>query len=124
MRKTLLRGRFRSCAGPAQESRMWQDRGFAPMKKLGVPVIVAAAALQWAGITRADEFFSSRIEPLLKRRCYECQSHETGKMKGGLTLDSKSGWERGGDEGPAIVPGKPTESLLIKMVTWSDEDHQ
>jgi mono/diheme cytochrome c family protein len=71
----------------------------------------------------ADEFFTAKIEPLLKQRCYECHSHEK-KMKGGLTLDSKSGWEQGGDSGPAIVVGKPEESLLIKMVRWSDEEHQ
>lgn len=71
----------------------------------------------------ADDFFTSKIEPLLKQRCYECHSHEK-KMKGGLTLDSKSGWEQGGDSGPAIVIGKPEESLLIKMVRWSDDEHQ
>ena len=77
-----------------------------------------------ASAVRADEFFSKQIEPLLKEHCYECHSHSSGKMKGGLTLDSKSGWEQGGDEGPALVPGKPDESLLLKMVRWSDEDHQ
>jgi|UniRef100_UPI0037841EBB mono/diheme cytochrome c family protein len=71
----------------------------------------------------ADEFFTSKIEPLLKQRCFECHSHEK-KMKGGLTLDSKSGWEQGGDSGPALVAGKPEESLLIKMVRWSDDEHQ
>jgi hypothetical protein len=81
-------------------------------------------ALGCAGALRADDFFTTKIEPVLKDRCYQCHSHESGKMKGGLTLDSKSGWEQGGDEGPAIVPGKPGESLLIKMVRWSDADHQ
>jgi hypothetical protein len=71
----------------------------------------------------ADDFFTAKIEPLLRQRCYECHSHEK-KMKGGLTLDSKSGWEQGGDLGPAVLPGKPEESLLIKMVRWSDEEHQ
>lgn len=71
----------------------------------------------------ADEFFTSKIEPLLKQRCFECHSHEK-KMKGGLTLDSKSGWEQGGDSGPAVVIGKPDESLLIQMVRWADDDHQ
>ena len=71
----------------------------------------------------ADDFFTSKIEPLLKQRCFECHSHEK-KMRGGLTLDSKSGWEQGGDSGPAIVAGKPDESLLIKMVRWMDDDHQ
>jgi len=71
----------------------------------------------------ADEFFNAKIEPLLKQRCFECHSHEK-KMKGGLTLDSRSGWEQGGDSGPTLVAGKPEESLLIKMVRWSDEEHQ
>lgn len=82
------------------------------------------APLLGAGAADADDFFAAKIEPLLKERCYKCHSHESGKMKGGLTLDSKSGWEEGGDDGPAIVPGKPDESLLIKMVRWSDADHQ
>ena len=71
----------------------------------------------------ADEFFTTKIEPLLKQRCFECHSHET-KMKGGLTLDSRSGWEQGGDLGPAVVPGQPDESLLIKMIRWTDDEHQ
>ena len=81
------------------------------------------AILFAASLANADEFFTSKIEPLLKQRCYECHSHEK-KMKAGLTLDSKSGWEEGGDSGPAVVVGKPKESLLIKMVRWSDEEHQ
>ncbi len=85
---------------------------------------ILLAALLPGGLAHAEEFFTEKIEPLLKERCYKCHSHESGKMKGGLTLDSKSGWEEGGDDGPAIVPGKPDESLLIKMVRWSDADHQ
>lgn len=73
---------------------------------------------------RGDEALFGRVEPLLKSRCYECHSHESGKMKGGLSLDSRSGWELGGDTGPAVVPGKPEESLLIRMVRWADDDHQ
>ena len=72
---------------------------------------------------RADEFFSTKIEPLLRERCYKCHSHEQ-KIKAGLALDSRSGWEVGGDSGPTVVPGKPDESLLIEMVSWIDEDHQ
>lgn len=81
------------------------------------------AVLLIASLAHADEFFTAKVEPVLKQRCYECHSHEK-KMKGGLTLDSKSGWEEGGDSGPAVVVGKPEESLLVKMVRWSDEDHR
>ena len=87
-----------------------------------LPVFILVAMLCTNGAC-ADDFFTSQVEPVLKQRCYECHSHEK-KMKGGLTLDSKSGWEEGGDSGPAIVEGKPEESLLIRMVRWSDAEHQ
>lgn len=69
----------------------------------------------------AGDFFVSKIEPLLKQRCFECHSHEK-KIKGGLALDSKSGWVKGGESGPAIVPGKPGASLLIKAVSHAEKD--
>ncbi len=84
------------------------------------PAVIALASVT---VAHADEFFTTKIEPLLKQRCFECHSHEK-KMRGGLTLDSRSGWEKGGDLGPAVVPGKPEESLLIRMVRWSDDEHQ
>ncbi len=90
----------------------------------GIKFFPAIGLFVGASTAHAEDYFTAKIEPLLKQRCYECHSHESGKMKGGLTLDSKSGWEEGGDDGPAVVPGKPDESLLIKMVRWSDEDHQ
>jgi hypothetical protein len=67
--------------------------------------------------------FESKVLPLLQSRCYECHSHEK-KIKGGLALDSRSGWERGGDNGPAIMPGEVEKSLLIKAVRYTDSDLQ
>src|SRR4030095_15479415 len=46
------------------------------------------------------EFFTGKIQPILRDNCYECHSHESGKTKGGLTLDSRSGWSAGGGSGP------------------------
>ncbi|HYR57468.1 MAG TPA: c-type cytochrome domain-containing protein, partial [Chthoniobacteraceae bacterium] len=66
-------------------------------------------------------FFDAKVRPLLARRCFECHSHEK-KIKGGLALDSRSGWEKGGDSGPAVAPGKPDESLLIKAIGYQDKD--
>src|SRR5205807_10235236 len=48
------------------------------------------------------------------------KSHGPDKQKGGLRLDSKPGWEAGGEHGPAIKPGKPDESLLVKAVKHAD----
>ena len=74
--------------------------------------------------TCADEtqFFRESVEPLLKRRCYECHSHSGSELSGGLVLDWKSGWQKGGDRGPAIIPGDPENSLLIKAIRHSDAD--
>ena len=82
--------------------------------------IVAALVVQ----ARAgdDALFTATVEPILRERCYKCHSHEAGKMKGGLTLDSRSGWQQGGNSGVAIVPGKLQESLLITAIRHTDRE--
>jgi hypothetical protein len=67
-------------------------------------------------------FFESKVRPLLVERCIEC--HGEKKQKGGLRLDSRSGWQNGGESGAALVPGNPEESLLIKAVSHVDKDLQ
>ena len=62
-------------------------------------------------------FFESKIRPVLVKHCYQCHSSDAKNIKGGLVLDSKDGWQKGGDVGPSIIPGKPTESLLYKAIT-------
>ncbi len=62
-------------------------------------------------------FFEQKIRPILIEHCYECHSLEAKKLKGNLYLDSKQGWQKGGDYGePAIIPEKPEQSLLIRSV--------
>lgn len=68
----------------------------------------------------AEEAFLNETLPLLKQHCFECHSHATGKAKGGLVLDSRSGWAKGGDSGPAIIPGNLDESLLIQAVRYGN----
>lgn len=67
------------------------------------------------------EFFENRIRPVLAQECYECHS-EAGKQKGGLLLDSRPGWQAGGDSGPAIAPGKPEASLLLQSIQHAHDD--
>ena len=69
-----------------------------------------------------DAFFVERVLPILEQRCLECHSHAAGKAKGGLVLDSKSGWQIGGSSGPAIVATKPEESLLVSAIRY--EGHE
>ena len=67
-------------------------------------------------------FFESRIRPLLAEHCYECHSASAKKLKGGLRLDTRDGWAKGGDSGPALIAGKPDDSLLIKGIRHWDKD--
>jgi len=74
----------------------------------------------------ADEgldFFEKKVRPLLAERCLDCHS-EAKKVKGGLRLDLREGWVKGGDSGPAIVPGEPDKSLFITAIRYSDRDLQ
>jgi hypothetical protein len=70
------------------------------------------------------QFFDTKIRPLLSDNCYQCHSHQADRVKGKLMLDSRDGLLLGGSSGPAIVPGKPDDSLLIQAVRYSDLDLQ
>ncbi len=67
-----------------------------------------------------DEFFEKKIRPVLATNCYACHASKMKSPMGGLVLDTKSGLLKGGDSGPAIVPGKPAESLLLRVMRYSD----
>src|SRR5262245_19689080 len=58
--------------------------------------------------------FARDVFPLLQRTCFECHGPE--KQKGSLRLDSRAAILEGGEQGPAIVPGKPDESELLRRV--------
>ncbi|MBV6501592.1 MAG: hypothetical protein CJBNEKGG_04107 [Prosthecobacter sp.] len=66
------------------------------------------------------KFFESKVRPVLVQSCQEC--HGEKKHKGGLRLDNLPYILHGGDQGPAIVPHKPEESLLIKAVNHDIAD--
>ena len=64
-----------------------------------------------------DPGFTETIAPLLAARCLACHSADD-EINGGLRLDLRDGWAQGGDSGPAIVPGEPDQSLLIRAIRW------
>ena len=66
-------------------------------------------------------FFEQRIRPLFVRHCYACHSAQANPPKGGLRLDRQRGLQDGGDRGPAIVVGKPAQSLLIAALSHEHE---
>ncbi|HUQ68678.1 MAG TPA: PSD1 and planctomycete cytochrome C domain-containing protein, partial [Planctomycetaceae bacterium] len=61
----------------------------------------------------AIEFFESKIRPVLIAQCYECHSAESKSVKGGLRLDLREASRKGGETGPAVVPGDAAGSLLL-----------
>lgn len=67
------------------------------------------------------EFFETKIRPVLVKHCYECHSAKaeaSGKLKGGLRLDSKTAMLTGGESGAAVVPGKPDDGSLIGALKY------
>ena len=74
--------------------------------------------------TQGVEFFERRVRPLLIGRCYKCHSAEASPLRGGLLLDSRPGWQQGGDSGPALVPGDPDASLIVKAVRYDNDEVQ
>jgi hypothetical protein len=92
---------------------------FCDWRVAALAVVIVSCAIARAGAAEPDasqiEFFEKRIRPILVEHCFECHGGEK-KIKGGLRLDSAEGWRKGGDSGPAIVPGKPEESLLLEAL--------
>ena len=77
----------------------------------GEPATVLAAEDDPAAV----EFFERRIRPVLSQSCHSCHA-QGAKNKGGLDLATRDGMLRGGRRGPAVVPGDPDASLLLKAI--------
>jgi len=97
------------------KARVW-TLGF-----LGTAVLSGLAA---APTPSQVQFFESRVRPVLADNCYKCHSQQAEKVKGGLLLDTREGVLKGGESGPALIPGEPDKSLLIKAVRYADPDLQ
>jgi hypothetical protein len=85
---------------------------------LGLLVPPALGEAPAPGDPSAPEFFEKEVRPLLAHRCQTC--HGASKSKGDLRLDSRAAILKGGNTGPAIVPGKPEESLLIDAINYGE----
>ncbi len=102
-----------------------------PQRPGGAPAKTAApkeeppGTAPGVGITPEQErFFEARIRPVLVTQCGKCHSSTAQKLRGRLHLDSREGLRKGGDSGPAIVPGQPEESLLLRAIRYRDEELQ
>jgi hypothetical protein len=68
---------------------------------------------------KALEFFEAKIRPLLSEQCFAC--HTGASARGKLSLRSREAMLAGGELGPALVPGDPDKSLLIRAVRYETE---
>jgi hypothetical protein len=99
------------------------------MRMRSSPIILSLTVLAAIGTAQAAEptkeqldFFEKKVRPILSEKCYKCHSVEAGKSKGGLTLDTQAATLKGGEGGPAVVPGDLSNSLLITAVGYKDKD--
>ena len=129
------RGRFsRLPGGPnglkplivSDRGRCWSSlTGFLRLAALAFPMVSFIGSSAEPKLTSEQtQFFESKIRPLFAENCYKCHSKTSEKVKGGLLLDSKEGVLKGGDTGPAIIPGNPGKSLLLQAVRYKDKDLQ
>lgn len=75
---------------------------------------------QWHPVRAAEteaarpEFYASRVKPVLDASCARC--HGGMNHRGGLNLDTRAAMLKGGKDGPAVVPGDPDRSLLLRLM--------
>ena len=79
-------------------------------------VALAVTALGWG--QEPGDYFESNVRPVLSQNCFAC--HTASKL-GGLQLDTREHLLKGGNSGPAIVPGDPDRSLLIQVLRHTHE---
>ena len=92
----------------------------APADDAGASVSGKSPAAPSEGI----EYFEKHIRPVLVKHCYSCHSSEANSVEGGLLLDTRQSLLKGGDSGPAIVPGRPEKSRLLRAISHADEELQ
>src|SRR5687768_8707992 len=98
-----------------------------PGRRTSVTVVALALWLT-AGAAGAEpspeqvEFFEKKIRPALVEHCAKCHFGDAEKVKGGLLLDTREHMRKGGDSGPAVVPGNPGQSLLLRALRYEDEE--
>jgi hypothetical protein len=83
-------------------------------------ILPTAAAEESAEAAGGVEFFEKRIRPVLVEHCYKCHSADAEKLQANLLLDSRDSARKGGETGPAVVPGEPDASLLLKALRYED----
>jgi WD40 repeat protein len=81
---------------------------------------VLADPIPIANVTRGEAVnFEKEVLPLLSRSCLAC--HGAGERQGELVLESPETMRKGGDSGPALIPGRSADSLMLKLAAHQDD---
>jgi hypothetical protein len=109
------------CLGEAVRFHSYPFRDAMPGALLAIGILLAVE------VRAADDaaqlaFFEAKIRPVLVEHCYRCHSAAAGKSESGLQLDARSLVRKGGDRGPAVVPGDPDASVLLTAIAHTDPD--
>jgi len=83
-------------------------------------VLWVLLVVPWARAGDADTFFEINIRPVLAGSCFKC--HGGKKTSHGLRVDSREALLKGGESGPALIPGEPAKSLLIQAIQYTHDD--
>src|SRR5437667_11104042 len=82
-------------------------------------LILASCALGAEPSAQDVAFFENKVRPILAEHCFKC--HGPKKQESELRVDGRAALLRGGASGPALVAGKPADSLLLKAVRHEGE---
>ena len=97
--------------------------GAKSLLRLSIAVSVISTVLVHCTADAAEKVsFNRDIRPILSDICFACHGPDVAKVKGGLRLDNKESAMKGGESGPAIVPGKPEASEVYKRLVTHDTD--
>jgi mono/diheme cytochrome c family protein len=86
---------------------------------MGVAAVAVLAGAGLRGVSAQDgankpAFYTEKVKPILQTNCGKC--HMNMNHKGGLAMDTKASFMKGGRDGVVIVPGDPANSLLVKLI--------
>lgn len=82
--------------------------------------VIGTIASSVAALAAAPVDYVKEIQPLLAQHCYQC--HGATQPKHGLRLDTAAFALKGGQNGPAIQPGKSSDSLLVQVISGTHKD--
>ena len=68
--------------------------------------------------------FRTHVLPVLQDKCWDCHDLWGMKKAGNLNQTTMAGMLKGGDTGPALVPGHPAKSLIVQAIAWEKDGLQ